>query len=183
MTDWAANPPINHRVSHGGLRSRTFDPIAVLTAEASRTLDERYRLTLPADLTVALGGAPGECLLAKERPGCLSLWNRDLWEEKQQQAVEIVRNKLESGRLDTRLADVQRLGRLLSTRQRAVPLAERGRLVVPDGFRDFLGVEPGGSVMVVGAAVCVELWRPESWGELLHEQMPGFRELFESLAS
>ena len=159
----------------------------MLTGEAIRALDERYRLTLPAELAEAVGGAPamgqgGECLIAKERPGCLSLWRRDAWEERQRQAESIVASKLATGRLDDRLGDVQRLGRLLSTRQRTIPIAGRGRIVIPEGFRELLGVEPGGNVAVVGAAVCVELWRPEAWAEGIGREMPGFRELFEELA-
>ena len=155
----------------------------MLTGEATRNLDERYRLALPAELADAVGGSTGECLLAKERPGCLSLWNRAEWDSKQQQAAEIVRGKLASGRLDGRLTDVQRLGRLLSTRQRVVKLAGRGRLVVPEGFREVLGVEPGEAVVVVGAAICVELWRRESWAQQIGQEMPGFRDLFEQLAN
>lgn len=151
----------------------------MLTGEANRTLDQRLRLSLPAEMADALGA---EALLAKERPGCLSLWPRDQWEEKQRQTAEIIRQKLASGRLDARLADVQRLGRLLSTRQRIVPIAGRGRLVIPEGFRDFLGVDPGGEVIVVGAAVCVELWRPTAWAQAIGEQMPAFRDLLEDLA-
>ena len=168
----------------------------VLTGEATRTLDERYRLNLPAEFVQALGSEGskrggsqeettqrgGECLLAKERPGCLSLWNREQWEAKQEQTAELVRSKLQSGRLDRQLDQVQKLGRLLSTRQRVIPLAGRGRLVVPEGFRELLGVEPGGTVVVVGAAICVELWHPTAWGEMIGEQMPTFRELFETLA-
>lgn len=169
-------------------------PTIVLTGEATRTLDERYRLNLPAELVVSLVGVDssdsesettpraGECLLAKERPGCLSLWNREQWEAKQEQTAELVRNKLESGRLDQKLDQVQRLGRLLSTRQRVVPIAGRGRLVVPEGFRELLGVDPGGTVVIVGAAICVELWHPTAWAEMIGEQMPNFRELFETLA-
>lgn len=154
----------------------------VLTGEAIRALDERYRLTLPAELADAVGGDAAECLIAKERPGCLSLWRRDAWEEKQRQAEAIVSSKLATGRLDGRLGDVQRLGRLLSTRQRTIPIAGRGRIVIPEGFRELLGVEPGGNVSVVGAAVCVELWRPEAWAEWIGREMPGFRDLFEELA-
>ncbi len=55
---------------------------------------------------------------------------------------------------------VQMLGRLLSSRHRTVELAGRGRLLVPEGFREFLKVEAGGDVMVVGAGVCVEIWNP-----------------------
>jgi MraZ protein len=154
----------------------------VLTGEAIRALDERYRLTLPAELADAVGGEAGECLIAKERPGCLSLWRRDAWEEKQRQAEAIIASKLATGRLDGRLGDVQRLGRLLSTRQRTIPIAGRGRIVIPEEFRELLGVEPGGNVSVVGAAVCVELWSPEAWAEWIGREMPGFRDLFEELA-
>ncbi len=204
--------PARKRVSHGGLLlERLGKPGAlstevprtdygcdttVLTGEATRTLDERYRLNLPAEFVQALSsdGSKGvnpkeattrtaaECLLAKERPGCLSLWNREQWEVKQEQTTELVRSKLQSGRLDRQLDQVQKLGRLLSTRQRVVPIAGRGRLVVPEGFRELLGVEPGGTVVIVGAAICVELWHPTAWGEMIGEQMPTFRELFEELA-
>lgn len=153
----------------------------MLTGEATRTLDERFRLSLPVEMVEEVGGPGRECLLAKERPGCLSLWRRDQWEERQRQATQIVSSKLASGRLNARLGDVQRLGRLLSTRQRTVPLAGRGRLVIPEGFRGLLGVEAGGEVAIVGAAVCVELWRPTAWTEWIGHEMPGFRELFDEL--
>ena len=57
----------------------------------------------------------------------------------------------------------QRLGRLLSTRHRSVELGARGRLLIPEGFREFLGVEPGGEVLIVGAGVCIEIWNPAKW--------------------
>lgn len=155
----------------------------MLTGEAIRTLDPRYRVSLPAEMAEAIGGDAGECLIAKERPGCLSLWRRDAWEEKQRQATELVSTKLASGRLDNRLGEVQRLGRLLSTRQRTIQLAGRGRLVIPEGFRELLAVEPGDDVVVVGAAVCLELWKPAAWAELIGADMPQFGELFEELAS
>jgi MraZ protein len=94
-----------------------------------------------------------------------------------------VETKIEAGRLEGRVEEVQRLGRLLSTRHRSVPLAGRGRLVVPEGFREFLGVEPGEDVLVVGAAVCVEIWRPEKWNDYVGEQMPAFRQLLDQLSS
>jgi MraZ protein len=94
-----------------------------------------------------------------------------------------VESKIEAGRLEGRMEEVQRLGRLLSTRQREVQLAGRGRLVLPEGFREFLGVEPGGETMVVGAAVCVEVWHPEKWRNYVGEEMPAFRQLLDRLSS
>lgn len=158
----------------------------LLLGEVARTLDDRYRLSLPAELVSGLADVEAKeatCLIAKERPGCLSLWNLARWQKHLDDGVALVKSKIEAGKLDGRVAEVQRLGRLLSTRHREVSLAGRGRLVIPEGFREFLGVEAGGDVMLVGAAVCVEIWNPAQWAGAIGEQMPTFRELFDQLSS
>jgi MraZ protein len=148
-----------------------------------RALDDRYRLSLPVDVAEVLIDETNTCLLAKERPGCLSLWPKAVWQQKINDGIELVRSKIRTGRLEGRIADVQALGRLLSTRHREVTLAGRGRLVLPEGFREFLGVSPGEDVMVVGAAVCIELWNPAVWAEAIGQQMPEFRQLFDGLTA
>jgi transcriptional regulator MraZ len=154
----------------------------LILGEATRTIDTRFRLSLPPEMVVLLAADKGDCILAKERPGCLSLWNATIWQTRLEEGVGLVLSKILARRLDAKLDEVQRLGRLLSTRHRPVQLAGRGRLVVPDGFREFLGVEAGGTVMVVGAAVCVEIWHPEKWQIYVGEQMPDFRQLLDTLA-
>jgi MraZ protein len=154
----------------------------LILGEATRTIDSRYRLSLPPEMAILLAAAKGNCILAKERPGCLSLWNAATWQARLDEGVQLVVSKILARRLDAKLDEVQRLGRLLSTRHRLVQLAGRGRLVVPDGFREFLGVEAGGMVMVIGAAVCVEIWHPERWQVYVGEQMPDFRQLLDTLA-
>ena len=155
----------------------------MLIGESIRSLDDRHRLTLPPELAEELAAEDGRLLLAKERPGCLGLWLPARMQEKLDQGRKILESKIAAGRLDGRMSEVQTLGRLLSTRHRPVQLAGRGRLVIPEGFREFLGVEPGGDVVVVGAAVCVELWRPESWAEMIGAEMPEFGSLFEELTA
>jgi MraZ protein len=54
---------------------------------------------------------------------------------------------------------------------------------VPEGFREFLGVEAGGELLIVGAAVCVELWKPEAWFAYVEENMPEFRKLLDNLSA
>ena len=154
----------------------------LILGEATRTIDARFRMSLPPEMAAMLAADKGNCILAKERPGCLSLWNAATWEARLEEGVQLVVSKIIARRLDAKLAEVQRLGRLLSTRHRRVQLAGRGRLVVPDGFREFLGVEAGGTVIVIGAAVCVEVWQPEKWQEYVGEQMPDFRQLLDMLA-
>jgi MraZ protein len=155
----------------------------LLIGESLRTLDERFRLAIPPELADPLLDAGPKLVLAKERAGCLSLWSAALWKPRLDAAVDVVRSKLQAGLLTQRLGQVQELGRLLSTRQQTVSLAGRSRLVVPEGFRDFLGVEPGGSLMVVGAAVCVELWQPAAWNAYVTGEMPGFRQRIDDLTA
>jgi len=168
--------------------STALDAEGLYLGEWSRSIDERFRLMLPMEWVAwltgekELTGGSGQCLLAKERPGCVSVWNSKQLESWLADGVSLVKSKIRSGRLTTRLDQVQKLGRLLSTRHRSVPIAGRGRLAIPESFRDFLEIEPGESVMVVGAAVCVEIWQPRRWSEHIGEQMPEFRELLDQLA-
>jgi len=155
----------------------------LLLGEYARTLDERFRLTLPPELVDPLLDAGPKLVLAKERAGCLSLWSASLWKPRLDAAVAVIRSKWDAGLLAQRMPQVQEIGRLLSTRQLGVSLAGRSRLVIPEGFREFLGVEPGGSLMVVGAALCVELWQPAAWAAYVTNEMPGFRQRLDELTA
>ncbi len=154
-----------------------------LLGEHRRTLDDRYRLSIPTELAESLMAGGGECILIKECPGSLSLWDAAHWQQRLDRGVQLIQSKLEAGRLEGRLDQVQRFGRLLSTRHRGVTLAGRGRLVLPEGFREFLGVEAGGEVLVVGAALCVEMWQPAAWLHYLEQTMPDFHRLFDELSA
>lgn len=153
----------------------------LLLGESVRTLDERFRVSVPVELADQMAAKDGHCVLAKELPGCLSLWNAADWHGRMEEGVRVVEAKILARRLDGRLDEVQRLGRLLSTRHRKVQLAGRGRLVIPEGFREFLGVEPNGSVLVIGAAVCIEVWRPDAWHIQIGREIPEFRGLLDRL--
>jgi MraZ protein len=153
----------------------------LLTGELRRSLDERFRLSLPSDFAAAVTDADGATILAKERLGCLSLWSAADWQRRVDDGVALIREKIRTGRMEQRWDDVQRLGRLLSTRSTVVRLANRARLVIPEGFREFLDVAAGQDVMIVGAAICVEIWNPQAWKEQLRVDMPQFGPLFKEL--
>ncbi|QDT33609.1 division/cell wall cluster transcriptional repressor MraZ [Thalassoglobus polymorphus] len=157
-------------------------PEAFITGEFRRAMDDRFRLTLPAEFASSVTDSAGQTILAKERDGCLSLWKAADWQMRVDDGLSLLREKIRTGRMEQRWTEVQRLGRLLSTRSAEVKLANRSRVLIPEGFREFLGVEKGGDVMIVGAVVCVEIWRPDAWLEQLRADMPGFGELFNSLS-
>lgn len=148
----------------------------LLIGEFVRSFDDRHRLAIPPELASPLLAGGRKCALAKERQGCLSIWTQSEWKLQVESAVDVLRAKWKAGLLVQRSSQVQDVGRLLSTRHRWVSLAGRGRLVVPEGFREFLGVEPGGTVIVVGAAVCIELWQPSAWHAFITAEMPQFRQ-------
>ena len=155
----------------------------LLIGEFSRTLDDRFRLSLPPELAEPLAASGGRMVLAKERAGCLSLWSAAVWKPRLDAAVDVVRSKMQAGLLTQRVGQLQDLGRLLSTRHKQVTLGDRGRLVVPEGFREFLAVEPGADLLVVGAAVCVELWQPAAWTAFVTAEMPEFRRRIDDLTT
>lgn len=155
----------------------------LLIGEFPRTLDERYRLAVPPELLDPLLADGSKLVLAKERAGCLSLWSAATWKPRLDAAVDVIRSKMQAGLLTQRVGQLQDIGRLLSTRHKTVALAGRGRLVLPEGFREFLGVEPGGDLMVVGAAVCVELWQPAAWTAFVTAEMPAFRQRIDDLTA
>ncbi|HZZ26821.1 MAG TPA: division/cell wall cluster transcriptional repressor MraZ [Pirellulales bacterium] len=158
-------------------------PREFLQGEFTRTLDERFRLSIPQELVDALAAHGSDYVLVKERAGCLSLWPQAGWQERLKSAVDLLQAKMKAGKLEGKLAEVQSLGRMLSTRHKEVQVAGRGRLLIPEGFREFLQVAPGGEVAIVGAAVCVEIWNPVAWRNHLEAQLPGFQQLFDQLTS
>jgi MraZ protein len=154
-----------------------------ITGEERRTLDERFRLTLPPEMAAAVTDDAGQSLLTKERAGCLSLWRAADWQARLDAGVQLIHQKIHAGRMDQRWDEVQRLGRLLSTRSTTVSLANRSRLLIPDTFREFLDVGANQEVVLVGAVICVEIWNPRAWLEALRTEMPGFGTLLKELSA
>lgn len=154
----------------------------LILGEFSRRIDERYRLSLPGEFLELFQPPEGDCVLVKERPGCVSLWEKATWQNKLDARVELIQQRIKLGDLEQKLPELQTFGRLLSTRHRPIQLAGRGRLLLPEGFREFLGVEAGKEVMVVGAAICIEIWHPARWIEYVEQRMPNFGELLNTLS-
>lgn len=153
-----------------------------ITGELRRTVDERFRVALPAEMATAVTDEVGQTILVKERIGCLSLWRAAEWQKRLDDGLALIRQKIQTGRMEQRWAEIQRLGRLLSTRSRTVTLANRSRLLIPDECREFLGAEKNQDVVIVGAVICVEIWNPRAWLEILREEMPDFGPLLRELS-
>ena len=159
------------------------NPETFISGEVRRMLDERFRLSLPPEMAAGVTDDDGQTIVAKERYGCLSLWRAQDWQSRIDDGVSLIRQKIAAGRMEQKWNDVQRLGRLLATRSTTTKLANRSRLLIPEGFREFLDVPAGQDVMVVGAVICVEVWNPTAWLEQLKQDMPLFSDMFKELSS
>jgi len=165
-----------------------------LEGEFRCKLDARHRLAVPRALAEPLTAAGGPYVLAKERLGCVSLWNAEVWQSTVNLKMELSKQKVRGGLWNHRIEQAQTFGRLLSTRHAEAVIDKKYRLVVPEGFRQFLGLtepiaegpEEGGEtaryLTVLGAAVCVEIWHPRAWLKYLARRMPKFRQLIEELS-
>jgi MraZ protein len=153
-----------------------------ILGETCCTLDGRYRVSIPAEHIELLDADSAQYILSKERPGCLSLWSAAAWKSHREDRVELIKHKMRLHELQGKTGQLQLLGRLLSTGHASVQLAGRGRLLIPKEFRDFFGVEPNGQIMVVGAALCVEIWSLPAWSQYLERQMPKFQRLLDHLS-
>ena len=153
----------------------------LITGEFSRTVDDRYRLSLPDEFKEVFKPDSGKCVIVKERPGCLSLWEETAWQQYHDKRVGLVRQRFDAGDLGRSVTELQRFGRLFSTRYRHVQLADKARFLIPEGFREFLAVEPKQEVMVIGAAVCIEIWKPQTWIPYIEGDIQQFNSLMESL--
>lgn len=158
--------------------------LKLIRGEYLTKMGERFRLTLPKEMAAAIATEKEtHCVLARERFGALSLWNQQTWQERVQSGIEVVETKVRGHRLPSQIAEVQQFARLLSTRSREVTVAERGRLVIPEEFRNFLRVKVGEDCVVVGAGICVEIWHPETWQDYLKQEIGSFGVLFEKLST
>lgn len=155
----------------------------LILGEFSRKLDDRYRLSLPMEFNETFRPESGNCVIVKERAGCVSLWEQTAWQEEMNTRVEIVQRRIQLRDLNRKMSELQAFGRLLSTKARPIQIAERGRLMIPEGFREFLGVEAEKEVMVIGAAVCLEIWHPQKWISYVEGRMPRFRKLLDRLSN
>ena len=77
-------------------------PQGLLQGEFRNTLDDRYRLSIPKPLLDQFGAREKDAgfMLAKERPGCLSLWMAQTWGDKLRSGTDLVLSKLRAGKLE-----------------------------------------------------------------------------------
>lgn len=119
-----------------------------------RSLDEKGRLAIPAELRTGLGNG---AVLTQGFDNCLCIYSAAKWDTLAQAADD-----LQDLRPEARL----RARKLFSG---AVPCEfdKQGRIGIPVFLREYAGIS--GEVTVAGAGSRVEIWSREAWSEQTRE--------------
>lgn len=158
-------------------------PSKQLIGEFLVHIDKKGRVVLPATLAeifCAKSKVKG-AILSKERPGVLSLWHPDVV-EKHISPLEDEIWKLANEPLPPMLfVQLQQFARLLSARRLKVNIESNGRFRIPLASRDFAGIKPEHTCIIVGAGSCIEIWNEEIWSQFIEQEITWFSHTFEKL--
>ena len=102
----------------------------LILGEFPRQLDERFRVSIPQEWVQPLVEADGFCTLAKERPGCLSLWNTRRSQDELDAGMALVRGKFRAGKHQCGTRRCQNLSGRVDT-----PLLHLGHQHLPETGR------------------------------------------------
>ncbi|MBN1864152.1 MAG: hypothetical protein JW808_04565 [Victivallales bacterium] len=102
----------------------------------------------------------GEVVLHCLPEGALAIYPEDIYLE-MRRAESRPAEKAGSSMVFRRT--LRRFGSLSS----AEKVSQQGRVTIPVGYRNMLGLNPGSEVVVVGAEIGVEIWNASRWDEEL----------------
>lgn len=119
--------------------------------EYTHTIDPKKRLSIPTKMRKELGGS---IVLTRGPDQCLFLYPQKTW--------LTVADKL--GKLPLGQADTRNFVRFTLAGASEVELDSLGRILIPDGLKQYAGLT--GKAIIVGVLDRVEVWAPERWEEI-----------------
>ena len=120
--------------------------------EYEHNIDDKGRLAVPARFREALGDG---VVITRGFDRCLMGFPRSMWEQLAQQV---------SG-LSLGQSDARNIRRLLFSGAADVQLDRQGRILIPQGLREYAGL--GEQIIVAGLNTHFEIWSDTRWREVL----------------
>jgi MraZ protein len=114
------------------------------------SLDAKGRIILPARFRGQLGT---QAYVSQFQEGCLALWTAEEFERQMDEAEA----KQGLGQAERNAA------RILASGSVEVEVDRQGRVAIPAFLREFAGLQPETTILVMGAINRVELWNSEGW--------------------
>lgn len=117
---------------------------------SERQLDERGRVALPASYRGELGDS---CYLFFGDDGCVSVRSVESFN---QQAAELVESVKRGDATRNRL-------RAFASSATQATIDKQGRITLDARLREHAGIEPHGTVVVLGSIDQIEIWEPHAY--------------------
>ncbi len=111
----------------------------MLIGEYMQTVDAKFRVNVPVGFRADLG----QTFVVAKGINCISLYPKAEWE----QFLSSIRDRKKL--------------RFFSAGSRECELDTQGRIVIPPGFREYLGL--GKEIAVIGAYKHAEIWNRDQW--------------------
>lgn len=119
--------------------------------EYIHTIDIKKRISIPTKMRKGLGDV---VVLTRGLDQCLFIYTQKEWEN--------IAEKL--SKLPTGQADTRNFVRFMLAGASEVEIDSLGRVVIPDGLKQYAGLES--RAVIVGVFNRVELWSPDRWNTI-----------------
>ncbi len=139
----------------------------IFTGEYQHTLDQKGRVIIPARLREGLGDS---FIITRGLDGCIFVYHRDEWSRIEQKVKELPLTR----------SDARAFARYLFSGAAEVEIDRQGRVLIPQGLRDYAAIEK--EVMIIGVSNRVEVWSEEAWRKYTSADNLDFEAAAEKLA-
>ncbi len=139
----------------------------VFTGEYLHTLDQKSRVIIPARFREELGDT---FMISRGLDRCIFVYHLNEWSKIEQKVKELPLTR----------SDARAFTRYLFSGAAEVETDRQGRVLIPQGLREYARIEK--EVMIIGVSNRVEVWSAEAWKEYTSAENLDFEAAAEKLA-
>jgi len=150
----------------------------IFSGEFVHQLDEKVRFKLPKRMEELFSDELGaRCYIMKMPEQCLAIYPHRFWNKEFGKYLEFAKSKMPGN------ARYRAYTRLIASNSFETKIGAQGRVALTETHKEYLGVEGGQNLVVVGAGERIELWSEAAWKKQQEQDMGSFHDLLESVAA
>lgn len=138
-------------------RKRVAPADLIFKGEFTHQLDEKYRFKLPVKMQEAFEEFGVKAVFMKMPEKCLALFPQKAWEQEFGKYLSGSNASLPGN------ADYRELSRLIASRSTDAKIGVQGRVAIPEGYREYIGIQTSENIVITGAGDRLEIWSEEEW--------------------
>jgi len=142
-----------------------------LYGQHKRPIDEKGRVSIPAEFRPILHGERGSFFLNRGFERCIMAYPEKKWER--------VLDLVGAAPLDD--TNTRWFKRTFYSGAREVSCDQQGRILIPQALMDYAGISKEKEVVIVGLSDFVEIWNAEAWDKWLEQSVESYEKMAEKL--